>query len=769
MQHLKKTSSALRANHALAVEIYGAVQGVGFRPFVYQLARQFNLRGFVRNTSQGLSILVEGNQEQLSDFLSGIKTNAPAHTLIQKIESSFVPLQGYKEFLILESQSQAFAGTIALPDLATCPQCLKEIFDPRNRRYRYPFTNCTHCGPRYSILERLPYDRATTSMKDFRMCSACQAEFDDPSNRRFHAQPNACPTCGPRVELWLAKGQVLEKGEDALKKAVQVLRDGKILGFKGLGGFQLFVNAANAQAVLELRKRKHREEKPFALLFASLDLVRDFCAVSKFEEDLLLCAAAPIVLLEKLPAKKDFEAVAPGNPYLGVMLPYTPLHHLLTREFGAPLVATSGNISDEPICIDENEALQRLGKIADFFLVHNRPIVRPLDDSVVRVIKEKIFVLRRARGYAPWPIETEETKDSIFGVGGHYKNTVSLKVNGNVFLSSHIGDLQNALSLDVFKKAIDNLSELYGPTDLKYACDLHPDYFSTRFALGCGKKVLQVQHHHAHIAAVIAEHKLKDEVLGVAWDGTGLGDDKTIWGGEFLLCTSGAYQRLGHLRNFPLPGADAASSKPCQLALGLLFELSAGKWEEYFDLPCFASFDASEVKIFGQMLSARLNSPQTSSMGRLFDVVSSLTGICQHSNFEGQAAMKLEFALSGFCGDESYSCHFLGKDPFVFDWAPMIKEIIEDVRGKLSTGKISMKFHNTLVNLTVTMAKQAKRKDVVLTGGCFQNKYLLEHGIERLEQEGFNVFWPQEVPANDGGLSLGQIVVACGRIASGEN
>ncbi len=761
----------MRKNYqrALAIEVKGAVQGVGFRPFVYRLSQSLGLNGFVQNTSSGLSIWVEGKEENLTDFLARLKTAAPTQTFIQEIESCAVSAKGYKNFSILESQPHQFAQAVALPDLATCPECLIEIFDPTDRRYRYPFTNCTCCGPRYSILEGFPYDRKTTSMKSFQMCRVCQAEFEDPGNRRFHAQPNACPQCGPVLELWSPDGKVLEKNGGALDKAVEALRNGKILALKGLGGFQLLADAGNAWTVAELRKRKHREEKPFALLFSSVEMARRFCAVSPLEENLLSSAQAPIVLLEKRPGAEDFKNVAPRNPYLGVMLAYTPVHHLLAREFGAPLVATSGNISDEPICIDEHEALSRLGNVADFFLVHNRPVIRPLDDSVVRVIQEKPFILRRARGYTLWPVEIAETESSLLGLGGHYKNTVGLKVKGNVFLSAHIGDLQNALSLDVFEGAVKNLKGLYGLTDLSCACDFHPDYFSTKFAKQNGEKVFYVQHHHAHIAAVMGEHNLKNEVLGVAWDGTGLGDDNTIWGGEFLLCTRGNYKRLGHLRSFGLPGSDEASRKPCQSALGLLFEISSGNWEEYFDLPCFKPFNSSEIKIFGQMLKGGLNSPRTTSMGRLFDAVSSLTGICQKSSFEGQAAMNLEFALSGLEGDESYPCLVTGKDVFVFDWALMIKQIIDDARLGLPPGRISLKFHNTLGELAVKMAQKAGRQDVVLGGGCFQNKYLLERLIDRLEEEKFNVFWPQAVPVNDGGLALGQVVVASERIARGEN
>ncbi len=754
---------------AITVKISGAVQGVGFRPFVYRLSQELQLKGFVRNSLLGLSIHAQGKESNLETFLTRLKSEAPFHAFIQKFEYFPAQLKEYQEFVILESEQGLFPKTIALPDLATCKDCLAEILDPHNRRYGYSFTNCTNCGPRYSILESLPYDRLCTSMKDFKMCSDCQTEFGDPANRRFHAQPNACSVCGPCLELWDSDGRILKKDAGALKEAAQILRGGQILALKGLGGFQLLAQAGNAAAVEELRKRKHREEKPFALLFSSIEMVRRFCAVSKLEEDLLSSAQAPIVLLEKLPTTKDFESAAPNNPYLGVMLPYTPLHYLLMNKFMAPLIATSGNFSDEPICTDEHEALKRLGKIADFFLVHNRPIIRPLDDSVVRVIKQKPFILRRARGYAPWPVEINESECSILGLGGHYKNTVALKVKSNVFLSAHIGDLQNALSVDTFKQAVENLENLYGPVDLKYACDSHPDYFSTRFAKESAKEVFYIQHHHAHIAAVMAEHNLSDEVFGIVWDGTGLGDDKTIWGGEFLLCTQSEYKRFGHLRNFCLPGGDAVSREPYKSAFGLLFELSSGNWKEYLDLPCFRNVSAPEIKVLEQMLKRGTNSPLTSSMGRLFDAVSSLTGICQHASFEGQAAMKLEFALSGFKGDESYPCELLDGDCFIFDWAPMIKELIDDVRLKVPAGIISSKFHNTLVELAVTITKMAKRKDVVLAGGCFQNKYLLERLIDRLEEEKFNVSWPQALPVNDGALALGQVVVASARIVSGEN
>lgn len=758
---------------ALCIEIKGAVQGVGFRPFVYRLSQQLGLKGFVRNTPAGVVITVEGFQETIDQFRIQLKEQAPVQAVIQNITYSCVEPQGFSEFLIAESQSGLLPDTIVLPDLATCDQCRAEIFDSSNRRFGYPFTNCTQCGPRYSIIERLPYDRVNTSMKRFVMCADCQHEFDDPHNRRFHAQPNACPQCGPHLELWTAGGCVLEKTEKALERAVDILRQGKILALKGLGGFQLLVDAGNESAVRRLRQRKHREEKPLALLFPSVEMIRSHCVLSQSEKVLLHSPQAPIVLLAKKLAAQDSLAlalsIAPGNPYLGVMLPYTPLHHLLLSAFGSVVVATSGNISDEPLCIDQQQAVERLATIADFFLMHNRPIVRPLDDSVARMIKGQVCVSRRARGYAPLPIAIADQETSVLGVGGHYKSAIALKVKGNVFVGAHIGDLQTASSVQVFEQAVEDLKDFYAPPVVSYAGDWHPDYFSTRFAQKSGQEFFAVQHHHAHIAACMAEHHLDEKVLGLAWDGTGLGDDHTIWGGEFLLCTRLDSQRFGHVRTFRLPGGDAVAREPYKTALGVIFELSGGSWETYCDLPCFAQHSSQKLKVLLQMLKGPTNSPLTSSMGRLFDAVSALIGLCQHSSFEGQAAMMLEFALAGESGGDSYGYELQNRLTdegvvWIFDWASLVNAVIGDVRSEVRPGLISLKFHNTLVELGVAMAQRAGCSTVVLGGGCFQNKYLLEQMIDRLQAAGFAVYWPQLIPINDGGLALGQVVVASARL-----
>ncbi|HEY3341119.1 MAG TPA: carbamoyltransferase HypF, partial [Anaerolineae bacterium] len=607
----------------LRVVIHGAVQGVGFRPFVYRLAIEMQLPGWVINSSQGVFIEVEGANERLDEFLRRVQAEKPPRSFVQSLESSFLDPVGFTGFEIRHSEESGVKTALVLPDLATCPDCLHDISDPDNRRYQYPFTNCTNCGPRYSIIDALPYDRPNTSMKAFTLCDDCRAEYENPLDRRFHAQPNACPRCGPHLELWDRAGHVLSAHHDALVQAAEAIRRGQVVAVKGLGGFHLMVDARNDTSVRELRHRKHREEKPLALMAPNLALVKTLCHVSAQEERLLLSPESPIVLLRRqdssaphstgaqgaLPAAPALAAsvAPPPNPALGVMLPYTPLHHLLMRELGFPIVATSGNLSDEPICIDEHEALQRLQDIADLFLVHNRPIVRHVDDSIVRVVLGREMVQRRARGYAPLPVairtkENDSRKEigdsqspisnlqshvsptlespSILAVGAHLKNNVAINVGQNVFISQHIGDLETPQAFDAFRRVIADLSKLYDFHPTTIACDLHPDYMSTHYARELAAQsdpplpVIAVQHHFAHIASCMAENDISGRALGVAWDGTGYGADGTIWGGEFLLTqTPGTFTRVGHLRTFRLPGGDKAVREPRRIALGLLYEL----------------------------------------------------------------------------------------------------------------------------------------------------------------------------------------------------
>lgn len=759
------------------VVIRGAVQGVGFRPFVYRLASEMALPGWVQNSPQGVFIEVEGEQHALQSFLIRLQEQKPAPSFIHSLEFSLLDPVCFKGFEIRSSETAGAKSALILPDIATCRECLAEILDPGNRRYRYPFTNCTHCGPRFTIIESLPYDRPNTSMKSFEMCPDCLAEYEDPGNRRFHAQPNACAVCGPELQLWDPEGRVLSKREDALLAAAGAVRSGKIVAVKGLGGFHLLADARSFQAVETLRLRKHREEKPFALMCSSLDQVSTICTVSPLEARLLISPESPIVLLQRNERKASAliaENLAPDNPSLGVMLPYTPLHHLLMREIQFPVIATSGNLSDEPICTDEREALGRLAGIADLFLVHNRPILRHVDDSILRVILGREMVLRRARGYAPLPVICKQPLPDSLAVGAHLKNTVALSVGENVFISQHIGDLENKEAYDAFQEVIRSFRRLYRIDPVRIVADMHPDYVSTKFAHDSGIPVVSVQHHHAHVAACMAENELEGRALGVSWDGTGYGTDGTVWGGEFLLVDEADFTRVASFRKFRLPGSASAVKEPRRAAMGVLYEIfGAGAFGE--DLSPCRSFTRQDIRLLEQMLKKGIQSPWTSSVGRLFDAVASLSGLRQVMNFEGQAAMELEFAIASENTGESYPFNVVETEPNapadaqapgIVDWEPIILAILQDLHSEIPLARISIKFHNTLVEVIVEIAKLVSEKRVVLTGGCFQNKYLLEHAVQRLEAEGFRPYWHQRIPPNDGGIALGQIVVAS-RMGSG--
>jgi hydrogenase maturation protein HypF len=745
------------------IMVRGAVQGVGFRPFVYGLAQELKLAGWVRNTGQGVQIEIEGPRCDLDRFLNRLQTDKPARSIIEGVECSFLEGTGQTGFAIQPSSVDGRKATLVLPDLATCDHCLSEIFQPRNRRFLYPFTNCTHCGPRFSIIERLPYDRANTSMKKFQMCRRCEEEYLDPLDRRFHAQPNACPDCGPHLSLCTPEGHPFAVEHEALLRAVQALRDGQILALKGLGGFQLLTDARNDEAVQRLRCRKRRMEKPFALLYSSLETIRQDCFVSDKEETLLRSPQAPIVLLERRVAAQGpasiSHAVAPRNPFLGVMLPSTPLHWLLLREFGHPLVATSGNVSDEPICIDEAEAVDRFRGVADLLLIHDRPIIRHVDDSVVRLILGCEQVLRRARGYAPLPVYVTHPLPSILAVGGQLKNTVALGVGNAVFMSQHIGDLENGLAHAAFCRAAEDLPGLYEVKPEFLACDLHPDYLSTQHAASLPAARRAVQHHWAHVAACMADNQIEAPVLGVAWDGTGLGPDGTIWGGEFLLARRATYERVAHLRTFRLPGGNAAVKQPRRAALGLLLELMSFEDLKRLRLPFLDDFSESELRLIQQMQAQRLNAPVTSSAGRFFDAIAALIGLRQRTTFEGQAAIELEFSADR--GMRAvYPFHLLATSPMVLDWEPLVLEVLREVQGGTRVEVISAKLHNTLAEMIVAVARKLGEPRIVLTGGCFQSRLLTEQTVLRLREEGFLPFWHHQVPPNDGGIALGQVMAA---------
>ncbi|WP_448564841.1 carbamoyltransferase HypF [Trichothermofontia sp.] len=816
----------------LAITIQGAVQGVGFRPFVYQLATALALRGWVSNSAQGVQIEIEGPFDRLTEFLQRLQTEHPPHAWIQHLETHSLddlPTGSqpptHADFTIRPSQTGT-KTTLMLPDLATCPACLRELFDPHDRRYRYPFINCTHCGPRFSIIAGLPYDRAQTTMRAFTQCPQCQAEYDNPQDRRFHAQPNACPNCGPQLAWWDRTGTVLAQGEAALQAAVIAIQQGAIVAIKGLGGFHLVVDAQQPAAVQRLRDRKQRPDKPFALMYPTLAAIAQDCEVSPLEARLLQSAQAPIVLLRRrvkggqglgdreqgigssnwageMPTPRPAshapqyagiaEAVAPGNPFLGIMLPYTPLHHLLMADLQRPIVATSGNRSSEPICFDEHEAVERLGDLADYFLVHNRPILRPVDDAIVRVVAGRALVLRRARGYAPLPIQisngqVQNSKPTLpttppapaigLALGADLKNTVALALGSQIFLSQHLGDLQNSTTLASQQQAIATLQQLYDAQPAWIACDLHPDYVSTHIAqqsVQPGQTLIRVQHHHAHIAACLAENQLTGPVLGIAWDGTGYGPDGTIWGGEFLIADRASYRRVGHLRTFGLPGGEVAVREPRRSAIGVLYELWGDALFERDDLAPLRSFSARERAILRRMLQRGLNTPRTSSMGRLFDAIAALLDLCQTATFEGQAAMAVEFAQVEFCqGTVTQSEPYLAwetskfklqnsnypQSPWVVDWEPWIQGILSDLQQGRPMGEVATRLHATLAATIVTMAEQVGIPVVVLSGGCFQNRVLTEQAIAALQQAGFQPYWHQQIPPNDGGIALGQAVVS---------
>ena len=740
------------------------MQGVGFRPFVFRLAKELDLSGWVINDPTGLFIEVESTKPTIEKFLVRLLAEKPPLSFIYSTETTYLDPVGYTGFSIRESGGNGSPTTLILPDIAVCNECLKELNDPANRRYRYPFINCTHCGPRYSIIESLPYDRPNTTMKKFTMCPECEKEYGDPANRRFHAQPIACPKCGPHIELWDVGGTLLSSHNDAILRTAGALRQGKIVAVKGLGGFQLLCDATNDAVVNELRRRKHRDEKPFAVMFPTLAKVENYCTPNAVERRLLQSPESPIVLLSRKLQTTNrgphiATSIAPQNPYLGVMLPYTPLHHILMHEIAMPIVATSGNISDEPMCIDEMDALKKLNGIADLFLVHTRPIRRCVDDSVVRVVLDREMLIRRARGYAPLPLIMKDSSDEpILAVGGHLKNTIALQKKDMIFVSQHIGDLETVPSLESFKQTINDLSSMYDHRPEIVMHDMHPNYISTTAAKEMEAEKVPVQHHIAHIASCMAENELNEPLLGVAWDGTGYGLDGTIWGGEFIVYDGDNFSRFATIRPFQLPGGDAAVKDSLRSAVGVLYEMFG---TGLFHHPVLrGKYSVKETRLILQMLKKKVNAPRTTSIGRLFDAVGAILGIRDRSSFEGQTAMEVEFAACDIEEDEYYPLTLLRTDDpqWTIDWEPMFNCLLNE-RAYCDTATLARKFHNTLVEMIVAVARHAQYEKIVLSGGCFQNALLLERTVHRLREEGFKPYWHQRVPTNDGGISLGQVYI----------
>ena len=747
---------------AKKLKVNGIVQGVGFRPFVFQLAEHYELKGEVANTSFGVSIHIEGPPDRLASFEADLAAKSPPLAYIVEISGNSQTVKNYTDFRIVKSKGETAMSTLISPDVSVCDDCLQEMFDPRNRRYSYPFINCTNCGPRYTIIDDIPYDRPKTSMRHFKMCPACQAEYDDPTDRRFHAQPNACAKCGPQVGLYDNRHKQII-ANDPIGKAAEILKQGYILAVKGLGGYHLAADAANADAVMRLRLRKLREEKPLAVMANDIEHIQRFAEVEIKDEELLTSIQRPIVLLKKKATYPICEEVAPRNNYFGVMLPYTPLHYMLLKHGFKALVMTSGNLSEEPIAIDNDDAFQRLADIADYFLIHNRDIYLRSDDSIVRHSAGSKRFIRRSRGYVPIPVFLKHKIPSVLACGAELKNTVCITKGDRAFLSQHIGDLENMATYDFFELTINHLKRILDISPEIIACDMHPNYLSTQFAEKQQNiEKISVQHHHAHIVSCMAENKLDGPVVGLSFDGTGFGADGAIWGGELLIVEEHNFERAGHLRYVPMPGSTAAIREPWRMAVSYLKD-SFGKDFNNLNLPGLKEIESEKLTVVSEMITKGVNSPLTSSLGRLFDGVAAICGVRNQANFEGQAAMELEMLAvesDGLCYDYDWET----ADVLRILPAPIIRGVVTDILNKVPIGEISARFHQTLIHLFANLC-EVIRSDrglnrVVLSGGCFQNSILLSGMLRVLQGKKFEVFTHEQVPTNDGGIALGQAFVA---------
>ncbi|MFZ5998681.1 MAG: carbamoyltransferase HypF [Nitrospirota bacterium] len=810
------------------IQVTGVVQGVGFRPFIHNLAQKYRLKGFCRNDSEGVLIEVESDTSNggIEDFVKELMSSAPPLSRIDSLFTKIIPGEGnYKDFTIRESLFREGKSTFVSPDIAVCPDCVREMFDPHDRRYGYPFVNCTNCGPRYSIVLDIPYDRPKTTMASFTMCSECTREYNDPADRRFHAQPNACQVCGPKLELIVHRSSfTVKEKENPVETAIALLKQGAIVAIKGLGGFHLCCDATNRDAVARLRERKRNSNKPFALMAPNSITIKNFCVVSEEEERLLESRIRPIVLLKKKVMDngpktigKDRneenillpDEVAPGNSSLGFMLPYTPLHYLLFsgegKQFTA-LVMTSGNRSEEPIVTSNDEALKKLAPLADAFLLHNRDIYMRVDDSIVRAgnqepearsrnsddrsqnteIKGKettsspsfppFYIIRRARGFVPDTIDLGEEFREILACGADLKNTFCLTKGSKAIPSQHIGDLEHYETLGFFGETLRNLKNTFRVAPEAVAHDMHPDYFSTKLALEYARehdipedRCIPVQHHHAHIVSVMAEHGLREKVIGIAFDGTGYGMDGHIWGGEFLVADRVSFERAAHFRYVPLPGGDKAVKEPWRAAAAYLHQTFGDHAFEI--LPSFfRRFKRADVDAVLQMVKNSIHAPLTSSAGRLFDAVSSVIGLRDRITFEGEAAIDLEMAAHAYRGitGEPYPYN---KEGSSIDMSPAIEAIAGDCNRSVETGAIARRFHATMGEVILNVAKEIREesglRNVVMSGGVFQNRLLTEISIAALRKNGFAVWMNERVPANDGGISLGQAAVAWERMKKG--
>jgi len=753
-----------KSNHSikpeqLNIHIQGFVQGLGFRPFVFRLAKRHRLQGWVSNCNEGIEIVITGEPIQQQLFVNDLHTQLPPFAEIKSLQIVRQPVSTFKSFQISPSLTSGAVSLFVLPDIAPCRECITEINNPDSRYYRHPFTSCCYCGPRYSIMQSQPYDRQRTSMATFTPCADCLQEYRMPDSRRFYAQTIACPNCGPQIKLLSDNGQYIASGEQALSQTIQQLQDGKIVAIKGIGGYQLVVDATNEKAVRRLRDKKQRPKKPLAVIVKNLSTAKQLCIIHELEQQALTSPSAPIVLLQRLRSNVITNAVAPDNQHWGIMLPASPLHYLLCQDFDNPLVVTSGNRKNEPLCIDNLQAIEKLAGIADCFLTHDRPIVRPLDDSVVRIIAGKITLLRKARGYTPLPLTIDSQLPDTLAVGGYLKNTVAIATNNHIISSQHHGDLDATETQQQFESSISDLQQFYAISPTVIAHDLHPDYSCSQFVQQQSIAKLPVQHHYAHILSCMAEHNLHPPLLGIAWDGAGLGTDNTIWGSEALLITDKGFQRFAHLQPFPLPGADKAAREPRRSALGLLYEIYGSALFERRDLILLQAFSQQELNLLKQALNKHINCPKTSSMGRFFDAIASLLDLCHLNEFEGQAAMLLEQTACLADTEQYYRYTLTDTAPIIINWQVIITQIIDDLQ-KTDRFHIAAKFHNTLSEIIVKIAQRAGQQSLALSGGCFQNAYLTEKTVAKSKSAGFNVYTHEKIPPNDGGLAIGQAYAA---------
>lgn len=743
------------------LKIYGLVQGVGFRPYVYKKAKELNIKGWVNNCDSCVVIDAEGTKEKIKDFFIIVSKNPPKLAKIQKIESSKMKIKGYKNFEIKKSVCANTKLKFILPDIATCPKCAEDIFNKKSKRYRYAFTNCTECGPRYSIIKSLPYDRCNTTMGTFKMCNTCDEEYKNPETRRFHAQPTCCLECGPKLTLVNNKGKKVVC-EDEIKKSSQLLKEGKIIGIKGIGGFHIVCSALNENSIIEIRKRKMREYKPLALMMRDICEVKKYCLLSKKEEEVLKSNKRPIVLLKKNNKEILPFSVAPNVDTYGVMLPYTPLHYLLFSEGVPPLIMTSGNVSGRPIEYTNEGAIKNINKIVDYFLLNNRDIVTPIDDSVVKVIQRKEIISRLGRGYAPYSCY-KNIDNKILACGSEMKNTFSISKDGFVYMSQYLGDLKELDSYIEYKKAINNLQNILGFKPNVVAVDMHPNYMSTVYGEKTNAIKIKVQHHHAHMASCMLEHNIMDKVIGVIYDGTGLGCDGMIWGGEFLVGDRSEFKRVGHFKYTKIQGKDSANKDIWKIGISYVHELSEGELKNK-GLNRIKNFANKDVKNICCALENNLNCYKTSSLGRLYDAIASILGIIETATYDGQGAIELEKIAIQEVNERYNYLIVYEKDTYVIDPSRMIKEIIKDIEKGVKNSIISSKFHNTIVDITVSMACKIRCKfkinKVVLSGGVFENKYILNKIYNSLIDKEFLVFFNEKIPINDSGISFGQIAVA---------